>query len=116
LKKNRRPGNEYGIVALSIEKTGGFDRQFFVNDRNAISKILIQQRNVALDILGSRLKLPANKKILGLYLCINTLLWDRAAGQLTDEAALFTEKVVQVPAASLHGYLFDVITGRLEGT
>jgi hypothetical protein len=107
--------NEYGIVALSIEKAGGFDRQFFRgNDRSGVTDIFGQQRRAALDMLGPRLRLTASKKILGLYLCVNTLLWDRAAGQLTDDAALFTEKAVQVPATPLHSYLFDAITGQLE--
>src|SRR5712692_11520013 len=75
------------VVALSIEKAGGFDRQFFRgNDRSGVTDILGQQRRAALDMLGPRLRLTASKKILGLYLCVNTLLWDRAAGQLTDDA------------------------------
>jgi hypothetical protein len=108
--------HEYGIVALSIEKAGGFDRQFFRgNDRNGVTDILLQQRLAVLDILGPRLRLSASKKILGLYLCVSTLVWDGAAGQLMDEAALFTEKAVQIPATPLHSYLFDAITRQLEG-
>ena len=114
-RKITKQANEYGIVALAIEKIDDFDQTLFRGDDiNGVFDILIQRRNAVLDDLRHRLNIPSGKRILGLHLCVSSFLWNKAAGTFMDVSALFTEKAVQVPVTPLHDYLFDTVKQKLE--
>lgn len=107
--------NEYGIVALSVEKIDAFDQKLLRGDDiTGVFDILIQSKSALLRGLRSRLRLPSRKRILGLHLFVSTFLWNKASGTFMDVSAHFTEKAVQNPAAPLHDYLFDTVRQKLE--
>jgi len=107
--------NEYGIVALSAEKMGNFDENFFVGDDiNAANNMLIQIKNAVVQDLRPSLRISARKKILGVHLFVSTFLWDRASGNFMDVVDVFTEKAIQQPSTPLHDYLFGLVTQGLE--
>jgi len=107
--------NEYGIVALSVEKIDDFDKSFFSGDDiQAVNNVLIQIKDAILDDLRPKLRMAASKKILGVYLFVSSFLADRASGNFQDIGALFTEKAIQEPPTPLHVYLFDVVTEKLQ--
>jgi hypothetical protein len=107
--------DEYGIIALSIEKTDKFDQNFFRgNDINEARDRLNQHKNNVLGTLRESLRIPSDKKILGVYLFASTLLWNESAGTFIDVSNLYTEMAIQVPATPLHDCLFNAIKQELE--
>jgi len=110
-----KQGNEYGIIVLSIDKTDNFDLNFFCgNDINGTRDRLNQHKNDVLGNLRDSLRIPSNKKILGIYLFASTWLWDEATGTFIEVSNLYTEMAIQVPTTPLHDYLFNAIKQQLE--
>lgn len=107
--------NEYGIVALSIEKIDDFDKKLFRGDDiSGVFDILIQIKNAVLEDLQHSMKVPSNKKIIGLHLFVSTFLWNKATGTFEDVSAHFTKRTIQNTAMPLYDYLFNTVRERLE--
>lgn len=107
--------NEFGVVALSIEKIDDFDKNFFRgNDISRVFDILIQIKNTVVDDLKCNLKIPSNKKILGIHLFVSTFLWNKATGTFMDVSAHFTERTIQEKPMPLYDFLFNAIKEKLE--
>ena len=107
--------NEYGIVALSIERLNDFDQKLFRGDDiSGVFDELIRSKDAVLADLQHRLKISSREKILGLHLFISTFLWNRSSGTFMDVSAHFTERLIQKPAVPLHDYIFDAVRQKLE--
>ena len=107
--------NEYGIVALSIERLNDFDQKLFRGDDiNGVFDELIRSKDAVIADLQPKLKISSGKRILGLHLFVSTFLWNKSSGTFTDVTAHFTERLIQEPAAPLHDYIFNAIRQKLE--
>lgn len=107
--------NEYGIVALSIERLDDFDQKLFRGgDINGVFDELIRSKDAVLADLQPKFKISSGKRILGLHLFVSTFLWNKGSGTFLDVTAHFTERLVQEPAAPLHDYIFNALREKLE--
>lgn len=114
-RKIAQQDNEYGIVALSIEKIDDFDKKLFCGDDiPGVKDILIKIKNAVLEDLQPYMKVPSNKKIIGLHLFVSTCLWNKAKGTFNDVTLHFTERTVRDPTMPLYDYLFNTVRERLE--
>lgn len=113
--KIAKQDNEFGIVALSIEKIDDFNKKLFRGDDiSRVFDILIEIKNNVLADLKGHLKVPSVKKILGIHLFVSTFLWNKAAGTFMDVSAHFTERTIQEKPMPLYDFLFGAIKEKLE--
>lgn len=107
--------NEYGIVALSIERIDEFNRKLYQGDDiDATIHNLVPIKDMVFDELKDSLALPPEKKIIGLHICINTVLWNKKAGQFNPIEVHFTEKTIMRYRNELHDFLFNSIKDMIE--
>lgn len=107
--------NEYGIVAFSIERIDEFDRKLYQGaDIEATIHNLVPIKDAVIEELKDSLALPPEKKIIGLHICINTVLWNKKAGQFNPIEVHFTEKARMKQQNELYDFLFDSIKGMIE--
>jgi hypothetical protein len=114
-RKIAQQDNEYGIVALSIEKIDNFDKKLFRGDDiSGVFDILIQIKDAVFEDLQHSIKVPSDKKIIGLHLFVSTFLWNKATGTFVDVSAHFTKRTIQNTEMPLYDYLFNTVRERLE--
>lgn len=107
--------NEYGIIALSIERLDDLNQKFFRGDDiSGVFDELIRSKDAVLSDLQPKLRISSSTKILGLHLFVGTFLWNKGAGTFMDVTAHFTEPLIQEPPAPLHTYIFNAIRQKLE--
>jgi hypothetical protein len=107
--------NEYGIVALSVDKIDNINKQVFRgNDINKIFKIFNNMKDNIIDGLGDNIKIASSKKIIGLHLFVSTFMWDRGIGKFIDISSHFTKRTIQERTMELYDYLFNIVREKLE--
>jgi hypothetical protein len=107
--------NEYGFVALSIERLNDFDQKLYRGDDiGGVFDELIRNKDVSIADLQPKLKASSRDRILGLHLFVSTFLWNKGSGAFMDVTAHFTERLIQEPATPLHDYIFNAIRQKLE--
>lgn len=107
--------NEYGFVALSIERLNDFDQKLYRGgDIGVVFDELIRHKDIIIADLRSKLKISSRNRILGLHLFVSTFLWNKGSGAFMHVTAHFTERLIQEPALPLHDYIFNAIRQKLE--
>lgn len=107
--------NEYGIVALSMDKFDNINEKLFRgNDYDSIIKIYNQMTDNVFNALRNNIKIPSFKKVIGLHLFVSTLMWNKEIGQLTDISLHYTKKTIQEKNIELYDYLFNIVKEKLE--
>lgn len=114
-KKIGKHDNEYGFVALCIEKIDDFDKKYFEGDDiGGVIDELIRIKNNVLKDLRDNLKVPSSRKIIGLHLFVRTPLWNKAKGTFTDISQHFTERTIQEKKLDLYDYLYHMVKDKIE--
>ncbi len=106
--------NEYGIVALSMDKFDNINEKLFRgNDIDSIINIYNRMTERVFDNLSNNIKIPSVKKIIGLHLFVSSLMWDKGIGQLKDISLHYTKRTIQEKKMELYVYLFNIVKEKL---
>lgn len=106
--------DEYGMIALSIERIDNFDQTLFLgNDVNKVEEKLLNFKNKLLKSMSNNIKIGSNKKIIGLILSIHTLLWDEVSGNFISIEPTFIKKIQTEKTIKIHEYLYNGFMEKL---
>jgi hypothetical protein len=106
---------EFGVIAFSIERIDNFYHTLFTgNDIVGVMDSIVRKEKELIKSLRNNLKIGSDKKIIGLHICINSLLWDNVEGRFVPIEMHFTEKVCIEKKIQLYDFLYDEIRDKLE--